>query len=170
MSVLFVTTFNKKLYNITGRTLIQSFISHVSNADLLICYEDFDFLEEFNREKYQEKFNGTIITCDISTDTYMTNWLNENKSRIPIIYGGDALDNEPFFGKTLQEQYWANYRASRYFRKVVSLRHALIHYTNTYDYICVVDCDCVIKQKFPMNALIDIFENKHKMIYFWSEI
>ena len=40
MKILYVTTFNNKLYNATGRDMIESFVKYKTEGDLLIAHED----------------------------------------------------------------------------------------------------------------------------------
>ena len=39
-NILYVTSFNKKLFDVTGKAMIQSFLGTGIEGDLLITYED----------------------------------------------------------------------------------------------------------------------------------
>ena len=44
MNILYVTTFNRKLYDQSGNDLINSFLDKNIDGDLLVCYEEIDFM------------------------------------------------------------------------------------------------------------------------------
>ena len=166
MKILYITTFNEKLYNISGKDLIKTFISNINNADMLVCYEDFEFISD----------NNNIISYNLKNDDYMNTWLNNNIKIIPKFYGGNAEDDSDVFKDTnidywagTKGQSWANYRASRYFRKIVSLNYALTNFSEKYDYIFVIDCDCIFKTAINNDLIEQLFDNKTSMIYFWSK-
>ena len=87
MNILYVTTFNEKLYNMSGKDLIKSFTKYINNADMLVCYEDFDFKSEYDN----------ILVYDLKNDKYMNTWLNKHKDIIPKFYGGNAEDDSEIF-------------------------------------------------------------------------
>ena len=164
MKVLYVTTFNDVLYNKSGADLIKSFIDKTTDSDMLVCYEDFNFQYDSDR----------IIKYNLKQDKYMIDWLNTHKNIIPKCYGGEAEDDSEIFKDDTPDiwnkngQVWAKHRASRYFRKIVALNYALIHYSDEYDYIYVIDSDCIFKQNIPTELTEQLFENTTSMIYFWS--
>ena len=156
--ILYITTFNKKLYNLSGKDFINSFLKYIKNGVLLICYEDEK--PDFNSDR--------LIFYNLAEDYFLKKWLETNKCRIPKFYGGELEDNDPLFGKTYKEQPWAKYRASRYFRKVVSLNYGLNTYSDNYDYIFVVDCDCEFKKNIDTDVVNLLFEDNISMFYFWG--
>lgn len=165
MKVLYVTTFNEKLYNMSGKNLIDSFTSKIKNADMLVCYEDFEFLSD----------NEKIIKYNLKDDNYMNTWLETHKKIIPKCYGGEAeddseifKDNNVDFWNGANGQTWAKHRASRYFRKIVALNYAMINFSEKYDYIFVIDSDCIFKDSLHDHIVENLFENSTSMIYFWS--
>ena len=166
MNTLYVTTFNEKLYNMSGKDLIKSFTKYIDNADMLVCYEDFEFKSEYNN----------ILSYNLKNDEYMNTWLNKYKDIIPKFYGGNAEDDSDIFkdnnidywgGK--KGQSWAKFRASRYFRKVVALNYALINFSEKYDYIFVIDSDCIFKKSITNLKIEELFKDSTSMIYFWSK-
>ena len=158
MKALYITTFNKKLYDQSGKALINSFFEHKVEGDLLVCYEDMEFQSE------------QCLSYNMRDDKYMCNWLETNKERIPEFYGGQAGQDHPITKQyeSKQGQYWANHRASRYFRKIVALNYALQHYSENYDVFFVVDSDCIFKKGININFASELFANNSSMIYFWS--
>ena len=165
MKNLYVTTFNSKLYTQSGKDLLTSFLKYIENGDMLVCYEGFDFKSDFES-------NDRIFDYNMEQDEYMCNWITANEDNIPEIYGGKAGDDHPIVKQfnDKEGQYWANHRASRYFRKVVALNYALTHYQNEYDYIFVIDCDCIFKNNIMDDKITDeLFIDDAAMIYFWSK-
>ena len=160
--VLYVTTFNKKLYEQSGILMIDSFMNYGGEGDLLVCYEDIDF-ETPNKEK--------IKTYCMENDKYMTEWLTEHSKNIPEMYGGTAGPNHPIVTQfnTKRGQYWANHRASRYFRKIVALNYALDNFANEYDIIFLIDVDCIFKKKMDTHMISTLFSDNQAMIYFWGK-
>jgi hypothetical protein len=158
--VLYITTFNKKLYDQSGLDLINSFLTTETNGELLVCYEEINFIHD----------DIKILSYDMTNDEYMLQWINTNINNIPECYGGNAKNTHPIviqFNKQ-EGQYWANHRASRYFRKVVALNYALEHYSNKYDFIFVIDSDCIFKKRVDDSVVDSIFSDKSAMIYYWS--
>ena len=161
IKVLYVTTFNKKLYEQTGEKLIKSFKDNNTFADMLVCYEEIKFVSDSDK----------IFGYDMTNDIYMNNWLKINENNIPECYGGTANETHPIviqFNKK-EGHDWANHRASRYFRKIVALNYALAHYANNYDVIFVIDSDCIFKKQIDYHKVHDLFGDGSSMIYFWSD-
>ena len=166
MNILYVTTFNKVLFEKTGKNLLDSYLNKVTIGDFLVCYEDFDYDNDSNK----------IIKYDLKNDKYMNDWLENNKNIIPKMYDGDADDDSDIFiDKNVDPisgekgQYWAKLRASRYFRKVVALNYAINKYSEKYDYIFFIDSDCIFKKDFDYNLINKLFINDVSMVYFWGK-
>lgn len=166
MKILYITTFNERLYEMSGKDLLASFTSKINNADMLVCYEDFEFKTN----------QSNIFSYNLKNDEYMNTWLEKHKNIIPKFYGGEADDDSDIFKDTNKDywggsegQYWAKFRASRYFRKLVALNYALTNYASIYDYIFVIDSDCIFKNCIKHKLIKQLFDNNTSMIYFWSE-
>jgi len=116
--LLFVTSFTEKMYEATGRSMIESFLSTESEGRMLICTEKVDLIA-LNSEKFS--------IYDLDDSEWLKQWLNENSDIIPKSLGGVAED-ESFEGVGLtpsQVKIKAyNKDASRWFRKVVCLDYA----------------------------------------------
>lgn len=148
MNILFVTSFNKEIYDITGKKLLKSYLNFMNEYKLLVCYENFNI--EIN--------NNNIIYYDLSKDTFLLNWLENNKKYIPKKFGGEA--NIKSFANN-----W-NIRASKWFRKIASLNYANVTFGDKYDYIIWVDADCIFKNKIPDIIFNKIFLNVGMFYYF----
>ena len=166
MKILYVTTFNEKLFNESGKQLLKSFYSFIDNAEMLVCYEGFRF----------QSNNSRVLSYDLTNDSYMNNWLTNHANIIPKFYGGNAADDSDIFKDNKKDywggekgQFWAKFRASRYFRKIVSLNYAITNFSKKYDYIFVIDSDCIFKASIKEDLINKLFDNKTSMIYFWSK-
>lgn len=143
--VLYVTSFARDMYNASGKNLIKSFLQTNQDGELLVCYENFDFV-------YYD--NNKVFGYDIYNSEFLQTWLNDNKDIIPDYLGGTATEksNPKAFDP-------ANRKASRWFRKVAALNYATNTYRHEYDYIIWVDSDCTFSQKIPMKLLINNLDN-----------
>tara|TARA_Y100001970_G_scaffold186363_1_gene226665 strand:+ start:9292 stop:10230 length:939 start_codon:yes stop_codon:yes gene_type:complete len=133
--ILYVTSFNKKIYETSGIKLINSFIKYIDNADMLVCYENIDLERRHN-------IKG-IIKHNLNNDKYLNDWLNENIDIIPVDLGGESK---------MKLDIW-NYRASLWFRKVASLNYAKRNYGGKYNEIIWIDADCVFIKKLLYNVI-----------------
>lgn len=164
MKVLYVTTFNKRLFDMTGKRLVESYLKNTKDSDLLICYEDMDksLIPESDR----------IILYDVAQSEYFNKWINDNLDNIPEFYGGNAKDDDPRFILDREKgQYWARFRASRYFRKIVALNTALQNELtkDKYDLIFLIDSDCIIKKNIDGAKIEELFKNDITMFYYWGK-
>ena len=73
MKILYVTTFNQRLYDLTGKNLISTFLEMTSvddnleKVDLFVCHEEMEFHSDSDR----------ILTFDINESSYFTNWIKK---------------------------------------------------------------------------------------------
>lgn len=160
MKVLYMTTFNEKLYNMTGKNLVGSFLKHVLNGDLLVCYEDIKFKSTSSR----------ILTYNINESEFMNNWLKTYSEDIPELYGGTAKNDDPRFLEDKRKgQAWARFRASKYFRKIVALDYFINNLQDKYDVLCLIDSDCIFRKNLRAFTLSKILGNGISMGYFWGQ-
>ena len=139
--VLYVTSFSKKLYEATGKGIIDSFSLYQTESDILITYEgDIDLPDD-----------ARFIKHDLGTNTFLSNWIEENRDIIPIEYGGDIPSSQI-------KGLW-NRRASLWFRKIVALREAL-RFKDDYKAIVFCDCDCLFLKKIPNSLILKTFKRK----------
>lgn len=121
MSLLFATSFGPDLYQATGRRLLDSFLKLQRNGRFLVCYEGDCPLPADRR----------ITPYALDQDEFLQSWLQANRDVIPDYLGGLARE----CGCAGREQrharhrsrchwQWMNRNASRWFRKVASLRVA----------------------------------------------
>lgn len=157
MKVLYVTSFNKEIYEQSGKKMIESFIQTDDERNLLVCYEGMNFeeVEESSR-------NSRLISYSLHDDTFLSEWIAINLNLIPEIFGGKATpENSPQTFK-----YDFNMRASLFFRKVVSLKVAMEKFGESYDAIVWVDSDCVFNKKIPDAIFSKVFSKNIGCFYF----
>jgi hypothetical protein len=85
--ILYVTSFNENLYNISGCNLIKSFIEKNFKHQLLICYET---TYDKNYLSYLKKYNN-IYLYNLSKNKFLNEWLKNNKHIIPKKYNGEYV-------------------------------------------------------------------------------
>lgn len=156
MSILYVSSFSESLYKASGFTMLDSFIKH-NIGDIFIGYESFDF------PSLIKDVNIDIKHTDIMNYPFLTDWIQNNKELIPVVFGGNMIspENGPPVNKNKKLQskvykYW-NKKASLWFRKVATLHYAITHFPE-YESIVWVDCDCIFKQKLPNEVIHKLFK------------
>jgi hypothetical protein len=152
MKILYVTSFAEDMYNASGKKLLNSFISTKQTGDLLVCYENFNFISEYDN----------IISYNIGEYGFLLKWLEKFKDIIPEYQGGCATNiscPEAFTPP--------NRRAARWFRKVAALHYAvniIARPDNKYDTIIWIDSDCFFN-KLITNRLYQQSFNKTGVFY-----
>ena len=144
--LLYVTSFNKELYQATGKDMLHSFLDTETEGDMLITHEDGVDKEIEQHQKF--------LFHNLDTDPFLQGWLKENADIIPVYLGG-AFSGE-FKNKFHR-------RASQWFRKIAALNHAV---TLDYDQIVFVDSDTIFKQKITSDFIDQIFNNKTIFYHF----
>lgn len=142
MRILWVTSFNQTLYDLSGRKLVESFLKTNSTGQLLVCHEKMNYVAPDVRVKAHE----------ISEYPFLKEWLRVNQDIIPQIYGGSAA-----FSKAVFRNYW-NVKASLWFRKIASLHLALTLYGGEVDAIIWIDSDCVITRTLTEELVVKAFD------------
>lgn len=136
---LYVTTFNKKLYEVSGRNLVKSYLKNLIKEPLLLVYEENAVTE------YKDRNN--LLYHNLDNNELLKNWLEKFKHVIPKAYGGTAPDCKCSITKKIDKwnghnlgcshSEW-NRRASKWFRKIVALEYAM---TLKAERIVFLDCD-----------------------------
>lgn len=149
-TVLYVTSFAKDMYNLSGKLLIDTFNHFNPNNYLCVYYENMDF----TRPSHQ------ILPYDLSESTFLNEWLKENAKDIPAEYGGLATpENNPALFKS-----YFNKSASRWFRKIVAIDTAIKQFGHMFKYVVWIDADCYVRNTLPPDTLHRIFK-KNDIIY-----
>jgi hypothetical protein len=148
-NILYVTSFNQKIYKHSGKHLIQSFADKGIEGDLYIGYEEdiADFLKPHQ-------------TYNIDNDQILKEWIEANKEIIPIRYGGTypacgkpaCRDSKDIWKghnpKCLNGGY--NSRTSRWFRKLITLKEIV---NSNYKYVVWIDSDCQFIKQLTFNDI-----------------
>ena len=155
MSILYVTSFNKKLFRVSGYNMVHSFLDTDTEGDFLVTYEDDIFKDLPKSDK--------LIYHNLDEDEFLQNWLQDNSDIIPIEYGGTYPEctqcrnpKDRWHGHLpdcLNGGWHA--RVGQWFRKIAALNEAL-KYEEKYDVIIFADCDIDFLKKIPEKYVCDI--------------
>lgn len=148
--IIYLTSFNQKLYDLSGCYLIDSFKKYLPNEKLVICYENTKFQKTHN-EKNLLKYN-------LSNNSYLNHWLEKNQDIIPEKFGG--INKKKM-------SYWNN-RSSLWFRKVASINYVYKNLGYKYDLIVWLDCDLKIKNK-NLSSLIRDNIKDNDVLYLYGK-
>ena len=146
---LYVTSFNKKLFDVTGEAMVQSFLRAKIQGDLLVTYED-DIENKIPKA-------DSISLLKLEEYDFLNGWLDANKDIIPVEYGGEYEGCECHKLPASKHYYKGhirrcpnlgfNRRASLWFRKIAAMHRALdISREKGYERIVFIDSDVVFKK------------------------
>ncbi len=147
MKVLYVTSFIPPMYAMSARNLISSFQATSSGGSMLLCHEGFYEGPMPGHPTCQlPKFPAGFHSWDLGESAWLKEWLERFSGIIPVRLGGKAArcrcpypDNPQKPHKKRCPGWWWNKNASRWFRKIVCLRHAMENYSA--DALIWIDCD-----------------------------
>lgn len=153
MHALFVTSFSPAMYMASAKLCLESFLALQRGADIVVGYEG-KMPPLLRSEK--------IIPHALDRDDFLQSWLLANRDIIPAALGGEwagcaCSRRHPRHPEKLAHELFCpggyfNYNASLFFRKVATLRTALMRAVRKKtDTLVWMDCDCVIHQ--PMSRL-----------------
>ncbi len=175
--ILYVTSFNSRLYDASGKQMIDSFIKWKIEGDLFIGDER-EGIKSYQETDIDENRKG--FWYDLNKNQFLKDWLSDNIDIIPEHFGGKGKlcsctrnPNSRFDRDHKKGCYysWWNRNASRWFRKIACL-HYIINSEKfvQYKYLVWIDADClftrtatgkdIIDRAFPQNT--DIFYMKGK--------
>lgn len=149
--ILWVTSFNRAIYEASGKRLLESFAQYQGEkAPIFVCHEDMPEIEE------------THWATDLAHDPWLRDWVYRNREAIPKSLGGEGREIEP--GSPTVERMrkgtresWFNRNAARWARKVASWRQASVA-SGSFDSIVWLDADCVFKRHVPDQLIEDAFK------------
>lgn len=133
MKVIYVTSFNYKLYKASGKNLINSF-SRFQPEDLIVGYDGDESFSEGNAHFF-----------NVERDPAFLEWLKAYPDKIPTSNGGSAQDLSRW-----------NSRSTDWYKKVVTVNLVYQQCKNRYDKLIWLDCDCVIKNNIPPDFINSI--------------
>lgn len=163
MNILYITTFNKKMWEVSGKNMVESFLRTNCEGKMLICYEGLKFsIKNFSPDMIA-KAKDSVLLYNIEESEFLRSWLSENKDAIPPDMGGKANErNCPMAFLP-----W-NLRAAGWFRKIVTFDYAMNTYGRDFDAIVFVDSDCEFKKGISSNLIEKAFNNTH-VFYHWGK-
>jgi len=152
--ILYVTSFDRAMYRVTGKRLLDSFLKLKVDGRLLVCHEGFRGQFPFRCRQ--------VSDYDLDHCELLHGWIARNRDIIPERFGGYAPSchcdrpDDPFARhRPACPASWFNRNASRWFRKVVSL-HAASRQPG-YDALVWVDADSVFSASPPADEVIRWF-------------
>jgi hypothetical protein len=149
-NTLYVTSFAKDMYDISGKTLIETFTQNNPDKFMLVCYENMDFQCD----------SDNILKFDLKDSAYLCQWIIRYADDIPIEFGGLATEhNNP----RLFRNYF-NKSASRWFRKIVSLEYAIKTLGKYFEHVVWIDADCYAIRSIP-DIIVNRIFNNYDVIY-----
>ena len=149
--MLFNTTFNKLLYESSGKEFLHSFFTH-QTGDILICYEDSDLNQMILRDF--DQYNHRLLLHNITNNKLLVDWTYKYKKHIPKKYGGvDQPDLDVNLNRRPSNDdrvRMFRYNTARWFRKIVSLSEAS---KIAADVLVFCDADIIIKKQLDQIIL-----------------
>lgn len=149
MSVLWITSFNEKMYEVSGKQMIKSFVEFQPDDHKLIAYYEGVDLSNLK--------TPNVVYYPLDNSELLNNWLNENQDIIPKYLGGTCTK------PAICQNMW-NKKASCWFRKIVSI-HETYEIDPEYKYIMWIDADCFFQQRVSTDMISDLFGKTNNVIY-----
>lgn len=151
--ILYVTSFNKSIYDSSGQSLVKSFVKLNSDGLLLAASQDGISIKK-----------DRIINYNLDNDIVYSDFLVKESGFIPKKFGGTAQDCKCKIKdssinvkheKGCCHSLW-NRRASRWAIKTFAMMHAI-----TLDPECIIwiDSDCCFKRSIPKEFIDSVFGN-----------
>lgn len=164
MSVLFATSFNEEMYEVSGKRLVKSFVRVGQSGHLFMAYEGAKPAIEDPRYEF----------FPLHTDWFLRTWLESNKDIIPVALGGlyppctcPGKDDprEKHHRKCRND--WMNRNASRFFRKIATLRLAEERARlGGFSTLLWLDSDCTFEAQVPERYLAGLLGRDGGCFYF----
>jgi hypothetical protein len=157
MHALFVTSFAPDMFRTTGVHLLTSFVNSGTPGQMLVCHEG--SLAAAIAQRWP-----TLLQYDLAESAFLRSWLHDHRDIIPDYLGGQAVScdctPDPEAGVMAPHKPrcvfdWYNRNASRWFRKIVALDHAMS--LDSGDCIVWLDADCRFTSTLPPAMLDEVF-------------
>lgn len=147
-AVLFITSFNETLFEVSGRRCLESF--RALNPEYRLCaYIEADAPERLTQLDQSVRRFGAE-TVDLNSLGVLEEFLAIARDVIPCELGGTA-PTELFPGEgPASGDIWFRKHMYRWFRKIVALEHAAREFD---DVLIWMDCDCYAKASLPRRIL-----------------
>lgn len=153
-NVTYVTSFNERIFKISGIGMIHSFLKTRTEGHLIAYYEDIEdtkYLEMFI------KLNLKNITfVNLHKYEHLEYFLKKHSKYILEKHGGEKKDD--------YDLHWNN-NWSLWYRKVASLKHAVENHNNC-NYLIWVDSDCLFLKCIENSKIADVFQTDNVCFYY----
>jgi len=169
-NILYLTSFNERLYRATGQYMIDSFIRCRIEGDLLATYEGNPSYIVNPQQIDSHNEDQQFFFYNLDQDTFLQDWIEANRDIIPPKYGGDCLafeDKESGKWTNDTDQTWItgfNFQAARFFRKIASINYAM-RYSSDYELVVLLDCDTLFKKYLPEKVILDTINDKEVLYH-----
>lgn len=157
MNVLFVTTFNDKIWEASTKNMLKTYLSTKNNSDFLLVYENF-----VAQPRVPIHPGVKFIWHDMTKNEFLNSWMKENADVIHPSFGGKAV-----IEKKPQAFLPWNLRAAGWFRKIVCLDYTVTEYRDKYDAIVFIDSDCEFQSRISSDLILRAFGDKN-FFYHWG--
>ncbi|NIQ13915.1 MAG: hypothetical protein GTO02_05775 [Candidatus Dadabacteria bacterium] len=144
-NILWVTSFNKEIYEASGGRLLSSFVDKQVEGDIFIGFEGECYLQSYDR----------FHVFNLDDSKFLQDWLTVNADiappkpcRCPDPWAGPCRKHVPKCPHT-----WFNRNTHRWFRKWATLRHALDMAKNVYNRMIWIDADCRFISRLSEQAI-----------------
>lgn len=144
---IFITSFSKKMYEITGKRCVESLLKYTT-YDIVVLLEDQETLDIDSKR---------IILHSIYEYGYFNNVKTKNLDIIPKHYGGISKI------KAKSRDNYYNYNAINWWKKISAMYIANKNYKN--NMLLWIDCDCYLKKEIDLHFIKELF-NGYDMFYF----
>lgn len=137
-TVTFVTSFNERLYNLSGKDLLASWLKHCKFGTMKVFVEGEDI-------KYVKECNSRISLAPLDDDPWLLNWLEENSRNIPCNLGGTC---------TREMSMW-DQKASLWTRKTAAMQLGYAAAGNN-ELVIWVDADVMFTKPIPCSLIVNM--------------
>lgn len=136
--ICFITSMTKDMYNLFGETMIVNLLKHTEHLHkyTVVYSENFEITK------------NNIYFQSLKDNEWLNSWLEKNDDIIPVEYGGSCKEKMGPF----------KYNASKFIKKVASIKHAKDTFLNA-EYYVWIDCDCLIKGDISYDLIDKSFSN-----------
>ena len=155
--IIYVTSFNQTLYDASASELVKSFVDSETEGHLLCIHED-------NVPRFSD---NRVSYINITNHPYLIDWLEKFKHKIPVELGGEAKQCDcppraakiPVYGRHKPLCVYSNwnFRASQWYRKIISVKLASENIAKFYNAMMWIDCDSIFTKAITEEYIDKVF-------------
>ena len=160
--IIYYTTCNQRLYDVSCKSMIDSFLLHCNPNDILyIFHENVDYVNTSNN----------VVFVNVKDCQMYSSWFEKYKSVIPIKFGGTGIienDKRLQYGNKFVK--W-NQKTCFWYWKIVATYLVKSYLQPSVDYFILLDCDTTFTSQctlefynsiLPPNAAFGYHLGKHR--------